>query len=380
MLGDVATGSSRLRRLLFPLFVLVLLFHSTLAHAQVVIKVNDNVSFRVGAQLQAWADELQDPATKAYAQNLYIRRIRFLLTGSVAPNVTFFYQTDNPNLGKAAPTKALGSGFVTQDAWAEWKFRDEFAIDAGLFLVPTSREELTSTTSFMTLDVSPTATVFAGPTATSATRDTGVQAKGYLIDGGRLEYRAAIFQGVRDAATTTTVASRNAFLHAVYVQYDFFEKEKGYVYAGTNRGTKKILALSGGYTGQKDYKSGSVNLHTNIPMGTGTAKNEVAALLQAMHYDGGTFLKNLPKQNDYLAEFDYYMAPVKTQPFVKFEDQKFSATTNPSKDVTRFGAGVNYYVSGQNLKLTGQYLRIKPKNGAIRASNQFTVQLQAWYY
>jgi len=99
-----------------------------------------------------------------------------------------------------------------------------------------------------------------------------------------------------------------------------------------------------------------------------------------MHYDGGNFLKTLPKQNDYLAELDYYMAPVKTQPFVKFEDQKFSATSNPSKDVFRFGAGFNYYVSGQNVKLTGQLLRIKPKNGAIRASNEFTVQMQVWYY
>ena len=379
MLGNVVTGSSSVpRRVFFSIFVLMLLFHSTLAHAQVVIKVNDNVAFRLGGQAQLWADALQDPATKGYSQNIYVRRIRFLLTGSVAPNVTFFYQTDNPNLGKTP--KTLTSGFLTQDAWAEWKLRDEFALSAGLFLVPTSREELTSTISFMTIDISPTATVFAGPTQTSATRDTGVQAKGYLIDGGRLEYRAAIFQGVRDPAVAPKVASRNSFLHAVYVQYDFWEKERGYVYAGTNRGTKKILALSGGYTGQKDYKSGSVNLHTNIPMGTGTAKNEVAALVQAMHYDGGNFIKAMPKQNDYLAEFDYYMAPVKTQPFVKFEDQKFDAKSNPSKDVTRFGAGLNYYVSGQNLKLTGQYLRIKPKNGAIRASNQFTVQMQVWYY
>ena len=379
MLGNVATDSSSVpRRVLFPLFVLMLLFHSTIAHAQVVIKVNDNVAFRLGGQAQLWADELQDPATKAYIQNLYVRRIRFLLTGTVAPNVSFFYQTDNPNLGKTP--KALTSGFVTQDAWAEWKLREEFALSAGLFLVPTSREELTSTTSFMTLDISPTATVFAAPTQTSATRDTGIQAKGYLFDGGRLEYRAALFQGVRDAATTTKPASRNSFLHAVYLQWDFWEKERGYVYAGTNRGTRKILALSGGYTGQKDYKSGSVNLHTNIPVGTAKDKNEIAALLQAMHYDGGTFLKTMPKQNDYLAEFDYYMAPVKTQPFVKFEDQKFSAASNPSKDVFRFGAGFNYYVSGQNLKLTGQLLRIKPKNGAVRASNEFTVQMQVWYY
>jgi hypothetical protein len=376
MLGNVAIGSSsRLLRLLFPIFAVVLLFQSTLAHAQVVIKVNDNVSFRLGGQVQVWADELQDPATKGYAANLFVRRMRFLLTGQVAPNVTFFFQTDNPNLGKNP--KALTSGFVVQDAWAEWKLRDEFALSGGLFLVPLNREELTSTSTFQTIDISPTAVVLGTPTQTSATRDTGFQAKGYLVDG-RLEYRAAIFQGVRDAATTGGVASRNSFLRALYVQYDFFEKERGYTYAGTNLGKRKIVAVSGGYNAQKDYKSYSANLHATIPV---LKINEVAGLAQVVHYDGGNFLKTLPRQNDYLAEFDYYMAPIKTQPFVKFEDQKFGVKSSPSKDVARFGAGLNYYITNtQNLKLTAQYLRIKPKNHAIRASNELTVQMQVWYY
>lgn len=376
MLGIVAIGpSSHPRRLFYPIVVVLLLFHATLAHAQVAIKVNDNVSFRLGAQFQAWADALQDPATRGYAQNLFLRRIRFLLTGSVAPNVTFFFQTDNPNLGKTP--KALGSGFLVQDAWFEWKLREEFAISGGEFLVPLSRHGLISTSTFQTLDISPTATVFAGPTQTNGLRDTGFQAKGYLIDGGRLEYRAAIFQGVRDPATSTAIASRNAFRRSGYVQYNFLEKEKGYVFAGTNRGTRKIFNLSAGYDGQRDYKAYSGALHTTIPV---LKTNEVAALLQVVHYDGGNFIKNLPRQNDFLGEFDYYLAPLKIQPFVKFEDQKFGVSSTPSKDVKRAGAGLNYYVMGQNLKLTGQYLRITPQNHAIRSSNQFTVQVQVWYY
>ncbi len=364
MQGNVALGSSsRLPRLLFPIFTVLLLFHSTLAHAQVTVKVNDNVSFRIGAQLQLWADELQDPVSKGYAANLFVRRARFLVTGTVAPNVSFFIQTDNPNMGKAP--KSLTTGFLIQDAWAEWKLRDEFAISGGLMLVPNSRHELNSTTSFITLDISPTSTVFAGPTQTSGTRDTGFQAKGYIADG-RLEYRAGIFQGVRNAAATGSVGSRNSFLHAGYLLYDFFEKERGYTYAGTNLGKRKILSVSGAFNGQNKYKSYNAGVHATIP--------------EVVHYDGKTFLPTLPRQNDYLAEFGYYMAPIKTQPFVKFEDQKFGVKSHPSKDVARYGAGLNYYVMGQNLKFTGQYLRIKPKNGAIRASNEVTVQMQAWYY
>jgi hypothetical protein len=374
MLRNLATGSSRPRRLLLPLLVLSILLVPTFAHAQAIIKVNDDVSFRIGAQLQLWADMAQDAVTNEYNQNLFIRRARVLLTGTVAPGVSFFIQTDDPNLGKTP--KALTAGYILQDGWAEWKISDQFALEGGLMLVPLSINELTSTTSFITIDVSPTGTVFATPTQTSGTRDTGFQGKGYLADG-RLEYRAGFFQGVRDAATAKTVASRNAFLKSAWVNYDFWEKERGYVYAGTNRGTRKVLAIASGYEAQKDYRAYSANLHTTVPV---MGKNEVAVLVQGVHYDGGKFLTSIPRQNDYLAEFGYYIAPSKVQPFLKYEDQSFSLSSNPSKDVKRYAGGLNYYVNGQNLKFTGQLTRVVPDNGAIHSTNEFTIQMQVWYY
>jgi hypothetical protein len=375
MLGNRTTGSSsRSRRLFYTIFFLVLLFLPTLAQAQIQIKVNDDVWLRFGTQLQLWADEAQDATTKGFNQNLYIRRARFLLTGSVAPNVTFFIQTDDPNLGKTP--KALGSGYILQDGWAEWKLNDEFAVEGGLMLIPLNRAELVSTTSFITVDISPTATVFATPTQTSGTRDTGFQAKGYILDG-RLEYRAGLFQGVRTAATSTSVASNNAFRHAFWLSYDFFEKERGYVYAGTNRGTKKVVAVSSGYDAQRDYKAYSASLHATIPV---NGKDEFAVLAQGVHYDGGKFLTSLPRQNDYLAEFGYYYAPLKIQPFGKYEKQKFTLPVTPAKDQKRYGLGFNYYVSGQNLKVTGQVTNVKPANNALHATNEYTVQMQVWYY
>jgi hypothetical protein len=334
------------------------------------MKVNDNVFFRFGIQAQVWADELQDASTKKYGQNLFIRRARFLVTGQVAPNVSFFFQTDNPNVGKAAPTKSLTTGFILQDAWAEWKLNDFLMISGGEFLVPLSRAELTSTSSFITLDISPTATVFATPTATNATRDTGFQAKGYVADG-RLEYRAALFQGVRLAGT------RNSFRHTGYLQYDFLEKERGYVYPGTTLGKRKIAGVSGGFDGQDKYKAWSLSGFATIPLPGG---NEFAGILQHNAYNGSTFLPAIPQQKDELLELGYYVGALKLQPFGKFELQKFSAASTPSKDVTRYGVGLNYYVAGQNLKFTGQALRVKPKNNAISTTNEFTIQMQMWYY
>jgi len=340
------------------------------ASAQVVMKVNDNVFFRFGIQIQSWADFLQDATTRGYGENLFIRRARFLVTGQVAPNVTFFFQTDNPNVGKAAPTKSLTTGFLLQDAWAEWKLSDAFMLSGGEMLVPLSRAELTSTSSFLTLDISPTATVFATPTATNATRDTGFQAKGYVVNG-RLEYRAALFQGVRLAGT------RNAFRRSVYLQYDFFEKERGYVYPGTTLGKRKIAGVSAGYDGQNKYKSWTANAFATLPL---NKVDEFAGLVEHHRYNGGTFIPAIPDQKDELVELGYYFGALKLQPFFKVESQKFSASSTPSKDVTRMGVGAHYYVSGQNLKFTGQLLRVKPKNNSIHSTNELTVQMQMWYY
>ncbi|MBI5439748.1 MAG: hypothetical protein HY900_00895 [Deltaproteobacteria bacterium] len=342
------------------------------AEAQAVIKVNDNVNVKFGFQFQGWADWTQAASTGGYAQNLFVRRGRLLMGGQVAKDVTFFFQTDSGNLGKVTNgVKATNTGFIIQDAWVSWKVDDAFILDAGLFLVPLSRNILQSTLSFYTLDISPTSTIMAGPTQTVGLRDTGVQAKGYLVDGGRLEYRAAVMQGVRDAA------SRNSLRTAGYLQYNFFEKEKGNVFAGTNLGKKKVLNVNGGFDMQKDYKAYSGDVFASIPVGQG---NEVGGQVQWIHYDGGSFLTSIPKQDDLLVEAAYYLSKAKVQPFLKYESQKFADDVDAAKDQERFGGGLSYYVSGQNFKVTAQYLRVDPKSSALKATNQFTVQLQAFYF
>jgi hypothetical protein len=361
-------------RLMFAALALAAFLLPATANAQAIIKVSDTVWIRMGVQLQTWGDWLQDANTRGYAENLYIRRARVLLTGQVAPDVSFFIQTDNPNAGKSP--KALNTGFLLQDAWFEWKIADAFMIDGGEFLVPLSRNELQGTTSFLTLDISPTSTVFSVPTATNGLRDTGFQLHGYLIDGGRLEYRAAAMQGIRVPASPGRAASSNAFRETGYLQFNFLEKERGYVFAGTNLGKKAIFNISGGYDTQKDYKAYSGDAFTTLPFGGG---NEIAGQVQAVHYDGGKFITAIPRQNDLLVELGIYFAPAKFQPFGKYESQKFSNTVDKPKDQTRWGAGFNYYIVGQNLKFTAQYLKINPKS-PIKDTSEFTFQFQVWYY
>ena len=43
--------------------------------------------------------------------------------------------------------------------------------------------------------------------------------------------------------------------------------------------------------------------------------------------------------------------------------------------------GVNYYIHGQNLKWTAQYLRATPNAGSsLKPSSEVTVQLQFFYF
>jgi hypothetical protein len=71
----------------------------------------------------------------------------------------------------------------------------------------------------------------------------------------------------------------------------------------------------------------------------------------------------------------------KLQPLFKYESQIFVAAANAAKDINRYGFGANYYIRKQNLKWTAQYMRALPQNTtSLKASNQFTMQLQLKYW
>jgi len=80
-----------------------------------------------------------------------------------------------------------------------------------------------------------------------------------------------------------------------------------------------------------------------------------------------------------LIELAYYLHSRKFQPFAKFEAQNFAASAN-SKDVDRYGAGMNYYLRGQSLKWTLQYLRAIPRSAVIHSCHELTMQIQLFYF
>ena len=355
------------------------------AFGQVQVKVNDSVFFRLGLAAQAWADWTQDPISEGYSQNQFLRRVRFIAAGQVAPDVTFFFQTDDQRLGNATATAAknLTTGFVVQDAFGEWRVAgDRLMLDAGVAYVPQSRNVLTGSMAGMSLDGGNFVQQQTTPTQSNGGRDLGFQLKGYLA-GDHFEYRAGVFTGQR------LPGSRNSPRFAGRAQYDFFDAEKGYTYVGTNRGARKILAVGAWGDAQGDYHAYGADAMLDLPVGKDAATVETDWIKydggkQFTQVVGGVVTPLLPSEDGLFAHAGYYFNAFKVQPFIRFERLHFQDDVFRSRDQRRYAVGWNWYVYSQTFKVTGFYERIVPHTAvnptALKETNHFVVQLQFYYF
>ncbi|HJW14562.1 MAG TPA: porin, partial [Thermoanaerobaculia bacterium] len=99
---------------------------------------------------------------------------------------------------------------------------------------------------------------------------------------------------------------------------------------------------------------------------------------------GGVTTPLLPRENVIFAQAGYYFAGFAVQPFLRFERLHFQEARFESANQRRYCGGANWYVSGQNLKVTAFYERIVPETGpataAVKNTNHFAVQLQFFYF
>ena len=337
------------------------------AAAQVVVKVNEDVNFRFGALAQFQADWLEDPAADDTQQNLFIRRIRLLFGGQVAKKVTFFIETDAPNLGKTVSgSKEISPDLIVQDAYGEFAFNHAFAVDFGLMFVPFGRNNIQAAGTLLPIDYGSYTFAISAPTESLTGRDTGVQAKGYLLEN-RLEYRLGAFQGARDAG------SHRSFRYTGRAQYQLLEPEApGFFYTGTYLGATKVAAVGAAFDTQDDYLAFDADGFVDLPLGPGA----LTSLLMYQHLDGDTTFTTLPKQNTILLEAGYFLRDLRISPVFQFTRRDMSDTIDG--DEYRWSIGVNYWWVRHNANIKAAYGRIEPKN--LASQNQFTVQLQLFYY
>src|SRR5271169_3473983 len=308
----------RKNRIALIALAIVLALAPGIASAQAIIKVNDNVNFKLGFLLQGQWDEQQvanatSTDTGGWQQNMLLRRARINLAGQVAPNVFFFADTENANLGKTTVggtgtgAKAPATGFSLLDAVGEWRIAKEFNIQFGEILVPVNRWILTSAASTFMLDQSAYNAVQSSALQNQSGRDTGFMVRGFFADD-HLEYRSCFLSGLRLPGV------KNAFRFTEWLQYDVLDTEVYALpsYAGANYGSRKILALGGGYDTQGDYNLASANMYLDLPTGFGSFESTVVY----QYVDGGTFITSLPKEDTFSAEAGVFLKPLHIAPII----------------------------------------------------------------
>jgi hypothetical protein len=313
------------------------------SNAALEIKSSDGTSsIKFGMLGQFQAESLTTTDGKDTSKDLYLRRFRILVGGNINENLSFFAETDNPNLGKvgnsATGTKGAGDTYI-QDAYGTYSFRNEFMIDAGMLLLPVSHHAGQSAASLVGIDYGPYAFIWSDPTTSRVGRDYGVEARGYLADN-HFEYRAGVFQGVRG------VNSTNPERFMARVVYYPFQNEPGYFYAGSYLGTRKVLGIGVSMDSQDDYKAYGADVFLDYPL---ASKDVVTAQVDYTHYDGGNFITTLSKQNVIFGEASYYFQELKIAPFVQVNYENFDKKTLNDKHFMQ--AGIAYYIKGQNANI-----------------------------
>ena len=367
------------------------------SEAQVLIKVNDNINFKLGMLMQPQVDfqevrNLTDDGSGGYQQNFLIRRLRFMIGGQVSKDVFFFAETENGSLGKstqavggAQAAKSLGTGFNLLDAVGEWRIAKEFNIQVGAIRVPISREALKGSTSQFMLDLSAYTFLTSSALQNNSERDTGVMLRGFFFCD-RLEYRAGVFSGFRAPGV------KNEPRFTGRLQYNFFDTE---VYSfvslpGGYYGTKKILAIGGAYDTQNDYRYASADLYLDWPIPLGSFESSI----QYQYINGGnTFATALPQQSTFQIEGGVFLKGLKIGPIARYEQKTFTAAivnNVTTKDENRVAVGLNFYPfpktpNAFNIKCWWQRVQLKPGAAPNQTTsgyptNQFTVQMQIYYF
>ena len=354
-------------------------------------------TIKVGLLVQPQFQMLGSNTLDGNAYNLYIRRTRLLVAGTLFGQFEYFFDTDYPNLFLAtseAPTATANAtttkatpGMNIQDAFITWKpMGDMIKIDAGYMLPPMAHNAVQGAGTLYSWDYFAfsflsTANTLLGSTASPVGRDAGVQFRGLWLDG-HIDLRLGLFQGLRATdqpaamgMTATEVGSNNFFRATGRLQINLLDAEPGYFYAGTYLGKKKILSL--GITGdtQKSYHYYGGDVFVDMPLGPGI----FTAQVDVVHMTGGTFIPGLAKQTALMSEIGYNFDGFHISPIFRFE-QLWGGTngTTTSANQTRAGGGLAFWPYGHNTNLKAFYMH-DAVAGSPHAANQINVQWQLYF-
>jgi len=351
-------------------------------------------TLKLGLLLQPQFQSLGNNGLSGNSYNLFIRRTRFLVGGTVLGVFDYFFETDYPNLfiaqneaGPPATTTKNTPGMNIQDAFITWKplsdsaqYKDWLKVDAGYMLPPLAHNAVQSAGTLYSWDYFMFSFTYLGAAGTNLGaggnaigRDLGVEARGLVLDG-RLEYRIGLFQGLRVAETPvaapTTVGSNNFFAIAGRLQLNILDAEPGFFYAGTYLGKKKILSfgISGETQDPFHYYYVAGDGFADLPVGPGV----FTAQVNVARWNGGTFATAMPKQTAVMSEigfnFNLMISPI----------ARIEYLWGPA-NIYHMGGGLAFWPFGHTSNLKAFYTR-NWEQGTLHADNQVNLQWQLFFF
>jgi hypothetical protein len=347
-----------------------------------------NNSLKLGLLLQPQYEMAGSATLSRVSHNLFVRRTRLLASATLFKNVELFFDTDYPDLFKAAQDSGVKNtpGLQVQDAFGTFKAIDDaLKFDMGYMLPPSTHNADQGAGTLYSWDYFSNS--FRNSNAFNSSgnpvgRDAGLQVRGLVLDN-HLEYRAGLFQGRRQPASTDgKVGARNFFRFAARVQVNVLDAETGFFYSGTYLGTKKVLSFGAMVDVQDDYIHWGGDAFVDMPVGPGV----VTAQVNVAHYDGKTFLvpnmaspasTGLPKQNSVMAEAGYLIDAINLSPIARFEKQWVNTTDTHE---TRIGGGVAFWPYSHGFNVKAFLMRVTPDAAGQHGFNQLNVQTQVYVF
>jgi hypothetical protein len=306
-----------------------------------VVKISDTAFLDIHGFMQTRLYMRTDPGP-GLKTDFYLRRVRLIFSGTIAPNFNFFIGTLNADMGKDGN---MTSRTLIADAWMEFALSDAFKINAGLLKLPFSRHMQQSAGKLHGVDFHGTFLKRAGGTTH---RDMGIMARGLLSDN-RIDYRFAIVDGQEFPPGT----HRNNSLRIVgRIGYNVFDPEPEYFWAGTYLGKKKVLSFgasfdlepgAGGKSGEDLYSAFSLDAFADVPVG----ENHIVSTLNIYSYGEGGIIR---KGVGLWADFGYRID--KIEPIIEFEWYEPSEG-NLGKRLAFMG-GLNWWIQGYNVNIKFQ--------------------------
>ena len=346
------------------------------------------INITYGLQLWSQYSNFTSAADSGSDYDTFLRRNRLTFAGQYNDYVGFYAQLEAGNDSKAGEDD---KSVFYRDAYLTLDYNDAVRFIAGRFKNTFSRENLEACLEPLTLDRSTLSyTPFGG------TRDTGVAMWGNLADAA-FQYRVMVSDGREGDAVVKSSPRLTARVH-----WSPLDAEYDYGYRGTYLGTRKILTIGAAYDYQadvvyadyptrsdpKDYKAWTADIFSEYPTSVGTFTGSAAIF----DYDtGSAILKNpdpdLRINSDlegYYIKAGYMLPkPVgigRLQFFARHEERDYIYPED-QYDNTWNSIGANYYIDGQQLKVTFEYTDIDfdapdPTNNLLQDQKLATLALQ----